>query len=391
MRIIHCPQDIGGNPQQLARAERQLGLQSHAVSLRQNYMAYPTDEVLCQPADSIIRNELARLTLLRRALRDYDIIHFNNGRTTTPSHISRLAWAEERHPSWLYPVYRVYQRLLSMRDLPLLKRAGKGIVVTFQGNDARQGDFCLENFEISAAHEAAPGFYNATSDAERRKRISRFARYADRIYALNPDLLHVLPERAEFLPYANVDLCDWRPVTNVNTERLTVVHAPTRQRIKGTEHVLRAVERLRTDDQLDFEFVLVQGLTHAEARRIYTRADLLVDQLLVGWYGGVAVECMALGKPVLCYLREADLAYIPEPMRRELPIIRATPTTIYDVLKTWLTVRKTQLPELGHRSRAYVERWHDPRRIAVRLHEAYEAIMPGKADPSRKEREARAI
>jgi hypothetical protein len=64
-------------------------------------------------------------------------------------------------------------------------------------------------------------------------------------------------------------------------------------------------------------------MSNEAARRIYEKADLLVDQLLAGWYGGVAVEFMALGKPVVCYLRESDLRFLPEAMRRQIPIIRA--------------------------------------------------------------------
>ena len=32
------------------------------------------------------------------------------------------------------------------------------------------------------------------------------------------------------------------------------------------------------------------------------QADIVVDQLIYGHWGSTAVECMALGKPVVCYL-----------------------------------------------------------------------------------------
>ena len=68
-------------------------------------------------------------------------------------------------------------------------------------------------------------------------------------------------------------------------------------------------------------------LSNKEARKRYETADILIDQLLAGWYGGLAVELMALGKPVICYIREDDLKYIPKEMRDELPIINAN--TLY--------------------------------------------------------------
>jgi len=160
--------------------------------------------------------------------------------------------------------------------------------------------------------------------------------------------------------------------------QLTLLHAPTHRGVQGTRYVLEAVQQLREHDQLDVELLLVEGLSHEEARRCYQRADLLIDQLLVGWYGGLAVECMALGKPVVCYIREEDLKFIPTQMRRDLPIIQATPATLYTVLKAWLTVRRDELRQAGHQGRMYVEQWHDPLQIAARLQREYEAILASK-------------
>ena len=83
---------------------------------------------------------------------------------------------------------------------------------------------------------------------------------------------------------------------------------------------------------------------------------------------------MALGKPVICYLREGDLRFIPEQMRGELPIINATPATIYAVLKRWLTTQKHALPQVGLQSRHFAERWHDPLKIAEKLRKDYESL-----------------
>jgi hypothetical protein len=143
-------------------------------------------------------------------------------------------------------------------------------------------------------------------------------------------------------------------------------------------HVLEAIERLRAEG-VALELLLVEKMSHGQARRAYERADLLVDQLLAGWYGGLAVELMALGKPVVCYLREGDLGHLPPDMRADLPIIQATPQTIYAVLKEWTTIRRGDLVALGHSSRAYVERWHDPLKIAARLKADYECALTNRS------------
>jgi hypothetical protein len=231
-------------------------------------------------------------------------------------------------------------------DLKLLRRAGKGIVVTFQGDDARQGDYCLAHHEITPVRELYGQAYDSRTDANKRRLIAKFERYADRIYALNPDLLSVLPPRARFLPYANVHLdSSWKlsAQERANSSPLRLLHAPTNRATKGTGYVLEAVRRLKDVDRLDVELELVEGVPRKEARKAYERADLFIDQLLVGWYGGLAVEGMALGKPVVCYLRDADLKHIPPEMRADLPLIRATPATLYDVLKEWATRRRGEL------------------------------------------------
>jgi hypothetical protein len=141
---------------------------------------------------------------------------------------------------------------------------------------------------------------------------------------------------------------------------------------------LEAINRVKRDG-IPVDFVLVEDLPHQEARRAYGRADLVIDQLLAGWYGGFAVEAMALAKPVICYIREDDLAYIPAEMRAHLPIINATPDSIYSVLKRWLTASPGELRERGLESRRYVERWHDPIRVVSRLVGDYQRIAMKKS------------
>ena len=365
----------GGNPQGLARAEREIGLESWSISLQRIFPEYDADEVQSIQDIGPLRIELARWPILWRALRHFDVVHFNFGQSIMPVWNASRAPALKRY-SWLTrQMYGSYARFFELKDLPILKRAGKGIVVTYQGDDARQGDYCRKNFEINVAEEVEPTYYLPESDWRKRRRIERMARYADRIYALNPDLMYILPKNTEFLPYAHIDLRTWKPPPDKPlAARPLVMHAPSHRRVKGTRFLLDAVHRLKNEG-VDFDFQLIENLSHSEARKQYEQADLLVDQLLVGWYGATSAELMALGKPVICYIREQDLGFVPAKMREELPIINATPGTIYQVLKEWLTIRRNDLCEQGRLSRRYVERWHNPLQIAEKLRDAYVSIV----------------
>jgi glycosyltransferase involved in cell wall biosynthesis len=356
LRVLHCPTLVGGHAAGLARAERALGLDSRTLVVHEPPFGYLADEVLAPTGVSAVRREARRWRALLRLLRSFDVVHFNFGSTLTPS------W----HPA-SHPLHRLYARLLEGRELQWLRRRGHGIFVTYQGDDARQAS---ERFDAAIG----PGYFDPRLDRRKRASIARFDRYADAIYALNPDLLAVLPERAGFLPYASVDPAEWQPVPSPHGSVPVVAHAPSDRRVKGTRHLLEAVEQLRADG-VELELVLVEGVTRAEARQAYERCDLLVDQLLTGWYGGAAVELMALGKPVVAHLDADDLARIPAPMRAELPVIDATAASIDAVLAEWLTARRSELPAVGARGRAFVERWHDPLAIAARTKDAYERSL----------------
>lgn len=354
MRILHCPTDVGGNAWTLSRAERKLGLDSEVMVFQKSSLGYPTDIDLQLTKNHPGRSALRLLAFFIKALTRYDVFHFNFGSSFMP------------HGRCPGP--------LELSDLPILRGLGKRIVVTYQGCDVRQKDFCTSEFVISACAEpdCYGGYCNNTTDALKKKRADKFSRYADKIFSLNPDLLYVLPSRAEFLPYSSVDLTEWLPSTEGKKERFVILHSPTNRSVKGTRYILNAVERLK-DKYKNVELMLVEGVPHSKVKELYAQADLAIDQLLVGWYGGFAVEAMALGKPVVCYIREEDLKFIPSQMKDDLPIVNANPNTIYEVLLR-LVEQRDELHVIGERSRAYVERWHDPMKIALRTKEVYESI-----------------
>jgi glycosyltransferase involved in cell wall biosynthesis len=346
LRVLHTPAAVGGHAHGLVAAERELGLRSEAVTLEPSPFGHGGSRSMTRA-----RREYLRWKTLLRALTEFDVVHFNFGSSLIPA---------------------LYGRALELRDLALLKRRGKGVFVTYQGDDARQGDVLRRLFEISPVTEV--GYYSDEVDERKRAGIRSFDRYADGIFALNPDLLHVLPGRAEFVPYASVDSREWSYAEHPANDVPVVLHAPSDRAAKGTRFLVEAVDRL-TADGVALELQVVEGLPYAEARALYPRADLFVDQLLAGWYGGAAVELMALGRPVIAYLRDSDLEFLPAGMRDSNPVISASPDTIYDVLRQWLTTRKRELPEHGRRAREYVERWHDPRAVAELTRERYERVM----------------
>jgi hypothetical protein len=193
----------------------------------------------------------------------------------------------------------------------------------------------------------------------------RYAHGADARIVGSYDALRWMPD-AEVVP-PGLDLRAYTPAPPEDRPRPVVLHAPSSRGRKGTEHVVAACEGL------DVELDIVEGLPHDEARGRYERADIVVDQLNAGWYGIFALEAMALGKPVLSYLRDEAVQETERQLGVDVPIVPVTKDTLRDRLSE-LASDSERRRRIGAASRAYVEQAHDADRGADRLIEIYESL-----------------
>jgi hypothetical protein len=377
IKVLHLPSVVGGNPQGLSKHLNQIGVESETWTLQQNYFGYVADKIICGDTDRLFWRELKRFFALRYVFKS-DVVFFNFGQTLFQQLPKGYRGEKNRLFRLLFSLYSYYARLMQNLELFLLRVLKKVLLVQYQGDDARQGDYSLAHFPITIATQVEPGYYSAESDELKREQIQRLTGVCFKTYALNPDLLHVLPSGSEFLPYSHISLEEWSPCyTQMESRPLRIGHAPSHRGVKGTELILAALDALKIEG-FEFELVLVEGLSNAEAKERYKTVDVLVDQLFAGWYGGLAVEAMALGKPVVVYIREEDLKFIPPEMAADLPFIQATPGSIESALRKVLEMPRAQLLELAMRSRAYVERWHDPVTIAKRIKADIEQALSSK-------------
>ena len=193
----------------------------------------------------------------------------------------------------------------------------------------------------------------------------RYAGGADARIVGSYDALRWIPD-AHVVP-PGLDLTQYEVSPPPDRARPVVVHAPSSRRRKGTEHVVAACE------QLDLELDIVEGVRHDEARARYARADIVVDQLNAGWYGIFALEAMALGKPVLSYLRPEAVEETERALGVEVPIVPVTKDTLRDRIGE-LAGSPGRRREIGAASRAYVEQVHDADKGADQLLEIYRSL-----------------
>ena len=175
-----------------------------------------------------------------------------------------------------------------------------------------------------------------------------------------------------WVPHAHVippglDLREFDPVPPSDNPRPLVVHAPSNREKKGTAEVIAALEGL------DVDLDIVEGVPHEEARARYARADIVVDQLKAGWHGVFALESMALGKPVVTYLKPDVVEKSAAGFGIRIPIVPTTAETLARDIEP-LIAQPALRKEIGAQSRAYVEQVHDIDRVADRLLDVYRSL-----------------
>lgn len=140
-------------------------------------------------------------------------------------------------------------------------------------------------------------------------------------------------------------------------DKIKILHAPNHMCIKGTQFLEDAIQRLKNENY-PIEYVRIQARPNNEVIQAIQEADIVVDQLVMGWYAMFAMEAMACGKPCVCYIRDdlVDLFVKTGCLEKgEIPLLSASTDSIYDMLKSLLD-KPEKLELIGQKSRQYVER-----------------------------------
>ncbi len=137
--------------------------------------------------------------------------------------------------------------------------------------------------------------------------------------------------------------------------------------IKGSPFVSEAVQRLKSEGY-PVEYFYVHDIPSRDMRYYQLQADIVVDQLIYGWWGSTAIESLALGKPTVCFLwpewKRKFLESYPE--YETLPIVEAGTDNIYEVLKG-LVEQPERRRAIGAASRLFATQHFDVHKNAPAL------------------------
>jgi hypothetical protein len=348
MKILHVTfenfQDVPGL---LSRSHAYFGDESVLVTMTPSRLGFPNGIVLNYP---LLNSDLVRKARKIAGQDDVSVPETElRLRVKGQSWFSRM-YFHTRDILWMYRLHRAWDRhglgdfdvyhfdgdtpfIYGGRILEKLKN--KHIVTHFFGSDLRRW---------------------GVNPYLRKRAILRFTSEVDHP-KIDPSLVFVpIPFEAGRI----------EPRQSENT-RLRIGHSPTRRTAKGTDDIIARIENLKK--KLNFEFLLIEGVSHAKCMGLKATCDIGIDQ--IGNYAGTAygrsgLEFLALGIPTIT---EIPAEY--EPLLPGHPFINASKADFEAVLERLLTdpaFRK----EKREQGIDWVRTFPHPRRIMSRIYEEYE-------------------
>ncbi len=337
MKVLHLP--VGRQMIEMCSSLQAMGVEAKSCHFRDRVMFRKPDICLHLEQLSGAERRKRREMFLAEAIKQYDVFHFHFGETF----------------------------LRDRSDLELLKKHGKKLVVQHRGSDVRM---------LSIAQSFNNPYVRVKGGRRRQE-----AQIVKKIKELSAYIDHAIVADHELLPYIEnhykqvhilrqfITLDRFKPsYPSIQSTRPLIVHAPTNLHLKGTEFVLEAIRKLRSNGQ-EFDFKLIEGMTQEEAIRFFRKADIIIDQLLQGSFGVISLEAMALGKPVVCYIRDQLLNKYPS----GLPIVNANTNSCYEVLRQ-LIQKPYRRNVLGKAGRQYIEQYYDSHKLGKQLKAIYKQL-----------------
>jgi hypothetical protein len=217
------------------------------------------------------------------------------------------------------------------------------------------------------------GMFDRCNDEQNNLNFSRIRRYFDGI--IGPGSIETSQFATKIIKYKSIDLLEWHPKIKIPkehqlpaTKNIRILHSSMLKSSnrfdkgrdsKGSEYILSAIEKLKNDGYL-IEYYFIENKHSSHMKFYQVQADIVLEQLRAGCWGSTGVETMALGKPVVCYLRPSWKNYFFNsfPEYSNLPIIEANTNNIYEILRKLVT-DNVYREEKGIESRNFAEKHYD--------------------------------
>ncbi|MGP1907710.1 glycosyltransferase family 4 protein [Metabacillus sp. JX24] len=327
MNIFHGTTEIAGQMGILSSALEKKGYHSLGYNTFHSYLGYK---------DYLVNTDEAYLEKNQdQLIADYDLFHFHYNTTMCKSY----------------------------SDLEKIHALGKKMVMHHWGNDVRFHEQAKEKNPFAYTGDSPP-------NEVMHERLTKVSSFISEAIVQDYEVYEYVKEyyqKVHVLPIA-IDLTHFKPAYPSKDKKVPLIlHAPTNPDFKGTRHVEAAIEKLR--ETYEFTYKRIEKMNHDEVISLYKEADIIVDQILCGSYGLLSVESMALGKPVVTFIRPDLVPTFPD----TLPIVNANPETVYHAVERLLKFPELR-EDIGRQGRKYAEENHCKHVVVDELIKIYQNL-----------------
>ena len=202
MKILHLPTSTAGYAWGIGSYQKSLGHQVDILYRDKNIYGYQSTISIYKHRLSFIRTLILSVLYVFRLRKKYDLYHFNFGTT-------------------LLDFYFLGMPVL---DLPFYQG---NKIITFNRTDARGWTYPIYKDHPSRILDEAYRKQKGIGLKRRfyPKKFKKKKKYADQIFAVNPDLLRFLPAKSTFLPYF---ISHWDTIPKIPYEvsdRIRIIHS----------------------------------------------------------------------------------------------------------------------------------------------------------------------
>lgn len=273
----------------------------------------------------------------------YDIFHFLSGETLLTRKLRRF-------------------------ELAIYKMLGKRVIMHFVGSDIRNPEYL--KWKERNIKEFLNGLDNYPKSLAWQKKLIRDAeKYADYIIVSTPDLLELIPS-AHYYPVM-IDIEKFSKELNNSggqsekKKDIVILHCPSSTKVtfKGTTYINEVLSWFEKEKSNVKAILPAKNkstgntdypVSRYELFKLFQEADIVIDQLIIGWYGLQTVEALAAGNKVICYIDKKLEPYLFP----DCPIILADVNNLKEVITDMIAKSENSNTDDSKKQKEWINKYH---------------------------------
>jgi glycosyltransferase involved in cell wall biosynthesis len=251
---------------------------------------------------------------------------------------------------------------LDHSDLVKLKELQKIVFMHFWGNDIRISSKAVKyNPYIKI---------NKNNDDLIIRTLDNISNYISHCIISNLELLDYAKNFFDNITFIKpmIDINKYHQInTNKVNSKFTIVHTYGTN-IDDAKSIIKIMQELKNN--YNFDFYTIQEMSYENTLKIYSLADLVIDQISLGYYTMNSIKAMALEKTVICFISD----FMKEKYPKDNPILVANINNLKEKIE-FILKNKDLLISTGIKGRKYVEKHHNSNIEILPLIDLYKKII----------------